>query len=39
MSSIKNDPRNFPPESESGRENSSNKQSSSTNGIEIIFTD
>ncbi|CAF0768459.1 unnamed protein product [Rotaria sordida] len=31
MSSIKNDPRNYPPEPGSGRENLSNDQSSSTN--------
>ncbi len=31
MSSIKNDPRNYPPESESGKENLSDNQNSTTN--------
>jgi hypothetical protein len=37
MSSIKNDPKNYPPEPGSGRENSSDNQNSSANSKTRIF--
>jgi hypothetical protein len=37
MSSIKNDPRNYPPEPGSGKEDIPNDPNSSTNSIEMIF--
>ncbi len=37
MSSIKNDPRNYPPESVNGKENLSDNKSSSTDSINIYI--
>lgn len=37
LSSIKNDPKNFPPESDSEKEKLSDDQSSSTDGKSIYF--